>query len=425
MIGLQWPGMTVTLAREFLDELDMLAQTAGAQVVGRELVKRGKKDPALFVGTGKAEELAEIVQETAAELVIFDDDLAPAQNRNLERVLGVRVLDRSGLILDIFARRARTKEARTQVELAQLRYMLPRLAGAWTHLERQQGGIGMRGPGETQIETDRRIIRTRIAVLEEELLHIERVHHTQRAGRDDVVRFALAGYTNVGKSTLMNVLTGAGVYEENLLFATLDSTTRQLAFSAKLKAVLTDTVGFIRKLPPGLVASFRSTLAEIREAHFILHLVDLASPSYKEQKAEVEKILNEMKVGDLPRLTIFNKIDCLEDDVPLRESLLEHPGGMYISARNGTGIPELIEQLKKLATDQGVYTGTVRLRPEDGKLLAEIYRYGEVTDEVSKNGSLQLSFRMPKLRAEMLGLTSREERLRPKKKSPGRPIPEG
>ena len=223
--------MTDSLAQEYLDELDMLAQTAGAEIVGRELVKLTRRNPATFVGTGKVAEFYEIVRECKAELLIFDEDLLPVQARNLERSLEVRVIDRAGLILDIFARRARTRESKTQVELAQLKYILPRLTRAWTHLERQQGGIGFRGPGAPQIVTDRRMLRNRIRHLEEELHHIERTRTTQRAGRDQVFRFALAGYTNVGKSTLMNVLTKAGVYEENLLFATLDSVTRIIKLS--------------------------------------------------------------------------------------------------------------------------------------------------------------------------------------------------
>jgi GTP-binding protein HflX len=345
LIGFCMPGTIESLAKEFLDELDLLAQTAGAEVVGREMVKLRRRDPASFIGKGKVEELTEIAEEEKADLLIFDEDLSPGQTRNLETAIGRRIVDRSGLILDIFARRARSREAKTQVELAQLKYMLPRLSGAWAHLERQQGGIGMRGPGETQLETDRRIVRTRIRLLETELKHIAKVHETQRAGREQTYRFALAGYTNVGKSTLMNVLTQAGVYEENLLFATLDSTTRAFKIGSKFKALLSDTVGFIRKLPSGLVASFRTTLAEIREADCILHVIDLSSPSCREQMAEVEKILSEMGVGGIPRINVFNKIDALEDDVNLGWAKREYPDGLFVSARKGTNLEKLMSTM--------------------------------------------------------------------------------
>jgi GTPase len=404
LIGVQWPDLTGVLTIEYLDELDMLAQTAGARVVGREISKRSKRDPALLIGQGKAEELGEIVRELTADLAIFDEDLAPNQARNLERIFGCRVLDRSGLILDIFARRARTRESRTQVELAQLRYLLPRLTGAWTHLERQRGGIGMRGPGETQIETDRRIVRTRISQLEDELLHIERIHHTQRAGREEIFRFALAGYTNVGKSTLMNALTDAGVYEENLLFATLDSTTRQIAFSPQRRALLSDTVGFIRKLPPALVASFRSTLAEIREAHCILHVADLASPSVREQMVEVDKILDELGTKDIPRILIFNKIDALEDDAQLRLARNDFPGAEFISARSRAGLDHLRDRmLEQLA---GEYVEIeLELPHSAGKRLAELRREGEVLEQHASESGIRLRVLIRRTVAQRLGLS--------------------
>jgi GTPase len=403
LVGVAWHGTSVALANEYLDELDMLAQTAGGVVVGKELAKRGKPEPATFVGSGKVEELAEVAGETGTELVIFDDDLTPGQVRNLEKGFGCRVIDRTGLILDIFARRARTREAKTQVELAQLRYLLPRLTHAWTHLEKQQGGIGMRGPGETQIETDRRLIRGRIRVLEEELRHIERVHATQRGRRDEMFRFAIAGYTNVGKSTLMNALTKAGVYEENLLFATLDSTTRLLKLGPKSRALLTDTVGFIRKLPTGLVASFRSTLAEIREANCILHIVDLSSVSWREQMAEVDKILAELGMAASPRVTAFNKIDALEDDVPRRLAEREFTEAVFISAKVGTGIPELIAKLKE-AMSVDLVEISVDIPAEDGLLLSELYRIAEIVEEGEAPTGTRLKVRLPEFHARRLGL---------------------
>ena len=403
LVGIHWRGMTETVAREYLDELDMLAQTAGAEIVGRELVKLARKNPAHFVGTGKVAEFCEIARETRAELLIFDEDLTPGQARNLERELDLRVIDRAGLILDIFARRARSREAKTQVELAQLKYVLTRLTRAWTHLERQQGGIGLRGPGETQIETDRRLIRNRIGHLEEELLHIERTRSTQRSRRDQMFRFALAGYTNVGKSTLMNALTRAGVYEENLLFATLDSTTRIVKLSPQFRALLTDTVGFIRKLPPGLVASFRSTLAEIREARSILHVVDIATPSFREQMAEVDRVLKEMGVEATPRILVFNKTDALEDDVPLRWAGREFPEAVFVSAREGTNLDRLQEKMREAMRVDTVEL-TLDIPSNDGALLSELHRFAEILEERHSDAGWSFRVRVPLFHARRLGL---------------------
>jgi len=379
---------------EYMDEMDMLAQTAGAEIVGKELLGRREKDPAMLIGKGKAAELAEIAGEAHADLVIFDDDLTPAQVRNLEKVLECRVIDRTGLILDIFALRARSREAKTQVELAQLRYLLPRLTKAWTHLERQQGGIGLRGPGETQIETDRRIIRDRISKLTDDLAHLDRVRETQRVGRAGVFKFSLAGYTNVGKSTLMNALTQAGVYEENLLFATLDSTTRVLELAPNEKVLLTDTVGFIRKLPPALVASFRSTLAEMKEADCIIHVADLASPSCQDQMYEVEKILGELGLKDKPRLLVFNKVDALEDDLPLRQARKAFPDALCISARQGVGIGDLLERMRGVYGESTVVV-EVHLKYSEAEKAAELYRIGNVLERKPTNSGLDLRVRMP------------------------------
>jgi len=403
LIGICKPGESVTAAQEHLDELAMLAETAGAEIVERELVKLRAIDPALYMGKGKAAELAALIAELNIELAILDEDPAPAQTRNLERELKCRLLDRSGLILDIFAKRAQTREARTQVELAQLQYMLPRLTGAWTHLERQRGGIGMRGPGETQIETDRRIIRTRIRKLEEDLSLIEKQHKTQRAKRQEVFRFSLAGYTNVGKSTLMNVLTSAGVYEENLLFATLDSTTRALPLGQGIKAVLSDTVGFIRKLPPGLVASFRSTLAEIAEADCIIHVVDVASVTFREQMETVEKILNEMGLSDIPVIEVFNKVDALDDPSVMRWVKEECPNGVLISARNGSGLDSLRERMREIM-ERGKIVLDLNLDPADGKLWQELYRVGEVQATEAVGDRVHVRVQIDRVDAGRLGL---------------------
>lgn len=403
LIGICKPGEDMTAAQEHLDELAMLAETAGAEIVERELVKLRQFDPALYIGKGKAAELAGIAAECKADLVVFDEDPAPAQSRNLERELKTRLVDRSGLILDIFAKRAQTREARTQVELAQLKYMLPRLSGAWTHLERQQGGIGMRGPGETQLETDRRIIRERVKKLEDELSLIEKQHRTQRGRRQDVFRFSLAGYTNVGKSTLMNVLTQAGVYEENLLFATLDSTTRALPLGQGIRAVLSDTVGFIRKLPPGLVASFRSTLAEIEEGDCILHVVDIASPTYREQMETVEKILTEMGVTEIPVIEVFNKVDALDDPSVLRWVKEHRPEAVLISAVKGIGIDMLRERMR-LVMERGKVTLEVELNPADGKLWQELYRVGEILSTDAQGEKVVVQVQMDRVDAGRLGL---------------------
>ncbi|MBU1985272.1 GTPase HflX [bacterium] len=403
LIGAQRSGEPAALILEYMDELQMLAQTAGAVVVGSEITKRSRPDPATLVGKGKVGELAEIAKETKADLLVFDDDLTPAQVRNLEQGIGCRVIDRTGLILDIFARRARTHEAKTQVELAQLRYLLPRLAGAWTHLERQRGGIGLRGPGETQIETDRRIVRTRIRVLESELRHVERIRRTQRAGRYEVFKFALAGYTNVGKSSLMNVLTDAGVYEENLLFATLDSTTRSLGFGSGSRAVITDTVGFIRKLPPALVASFRSTLAEITEADCILHIVDIASPSWPDQAAEVVRILSEMGLADRRQVVVFNKVDLLPDEEARRTALRDYPEALFVSARSGSGLDDLRERMK-MEVAANLIELEIAIGPADGRLLVELYRVGEVLEERQDGSQLLLRVRLAATSARRLRL---------------------
>ncbi len=404
LIGIQWSQTPRELVLEYMDELDMLAQTAGADVVGKELVPRRDADPALLIGKGKAVELQEIAEETRADLVIFDDDLTPAQARNLEKVLACRVIDRTGLILDIFALRARTREAKTQVELAQLGYVLPRLTRAWTHLERQQGGIGMRGPGEAQIETDRRLIRDRMSVLKDDLAHIDRIRETQRAGRETMFRFALAGYTNVGKSTLMNALTQAGVYEENLLFATLDSTTRLLELAPNERVLMTDTVGFIRKLPTALVASFRSTLAEITEADAIIHVVDLASPAYHDQMHEVEKILTEMGLKDRTRLLVFNKVDALEDEEPLRQARKAFPEALFVSARQGVGVNDLLERMRMVYAAQMVEL-SLHVPYAEAERMAELYRVANVVEKTATDSGLDLRVRMPLAEAERLQLT--------------------
>ncbi|MCM5662160.1 GTPase HflX [Galbibacter mesophilus] len=300
-------------SKEYLDELEFLAYTAGGEVKARFTQKIDTPNPKTFIGSGKMEEIREFVNENDIGTVIFDDELTPAQQKNIEKLLKAKILDRTSLILDIFAQRAQTSYARTQVELAQYQYLLPRLAGLWTHLERQRGGIGMRGPGETEIETDRRIVRDRISLLKKKLEKIDKQMETQRGNRGALVRVALIGYTNVGKSTLMNVISKSDVFAENKLFATLDTTVRKVVIG-NLPFLLSDTVGFIRKLPTQLVESFKSTLDEVREADLLLHVVDISHPNFEEHIASVNQILEDIKSLEKPTIMVFNKIDNYEHE---------------------------------------------------------------------------------------------------------------
>lgn len=312
LAGMIQKEQTEQQVNEYLDELSFLAETAGARTVKRYLQKMQHPDSKTFLGKGKLEEIKQYIQlKGNISLVIFDDELTGSQIINIEKILGVKIIDRSDLILDIFASRAKTAQAKTQVELAQYQYILPRLKGMWKHLERQGGGVGTRGPGETEIETDRRIVKDKIALLRKRLLEIDKQAFTQRKERGEFIRVALVGYTNVGKSTLMNVLSKSEVFAENKLFATLDTTTRKVVFE-QTPFLLSDTVGFIRKLPHHLVESFKSTLDEVREADILLHVVDLSHPRYEEQLLVVNKTLAELGSGDKPTITIFNKMDQYE-----------------------------------------------------------------------------------------------------------------
>ena len=368
LVGLITRSQSEEQAQEYLDELDFLSRTEGVSPVVRFVQRLEQAHPVTFVGKGKLEEIRQYVEENEIGLVIFDDELSPKQLRNIEATLQVKILDRTSLILDIFASRAQTAYAKTQVELAQYRYMLPRLTRLWTHLERQRGGVGMRGPGETQLETDKRLIQDRIAHLKEELKGIDRQMAMQRKNRGKLVRVALVGYTNVGKSTLMNVLSKSDVFAENKLFATLDTTVRKVIIH-NLPFLLSDTVGFIRKLPTELIESFKSTLDEVREADLLLHVVDLAHPNFEEHIEVVSSTLREITAGDeRPVILVFNKIDAFTyeakeaDDLSersrrnlSREELeaswmarLGEEGCCFISARTGAGI----EELKQLLYDR-------------------------------------------------------------------------
>ncbi len=358
LVGLITQDQNEDQAKEYLDELEFLADTAGAQVKKHFLQRLDIANSATFVGTGKLQEIAEYVKANEIGSVIFDDDLSPTQLRNLEKALEVKVLDRTFLILDIFAKRAQTAHAKTQVELAQYQYLLPRLTRMWTHLERQRGGIGMRGPGESQIETDRRIILDKIARLKEQLIKIDKQKATQRKNRGKLVRVALVGYTNVGKSTMMNLLAKSEVFAENKLFATLDTTVRKMVVG-NLPFLLADTVGFIRKLPHGLVESFKSTLDEVREADILMHVVDISHPGFEEQIEVVQRTLNEINAGEKPTIYVFNKIDAFsyvkkhEDDLSPRTKAnvsLDEWERSWMSKNNTPSL--FVSALKKLNVEE-------------------------------------------------------------------------
>ena len=328
VVGVVTQNQSEEKLKEYLDELEFLTFTAGGEVVKRFWQKMDKPNPKTFLGTGKMEEIALYTKENEISTVIFDDELSPSQQKNISKLMDCKILDRTNLILDIFAQRAETSYARTQVELAQCQYLLPRLSGMWTHLERQKGGIGLRGPGETEIETDRRIVRDRITLLKEKIKTIDRQMSVQRGNRGAMVRVALVGYTNVGKSTLMNAVGKSDVFVENKLFATLDTTVRKVVIK-NMPFLLSDTVGFIRKLPTQLVESFKSTLDEVREADLLLHVVDISHPEFEDHIESVNKILLDIKSNNKPIIMVFNKIDAykhltIEDDDLMTERTTKH-----------------------------------------------------------------------------------------------------
>jgi GTP-binding protein HflX len=329
------------------------------------------------MGKGKIEEIKEIINNEDISLVIFDDDISPAQLKNLEKAFERKVIDRSGLILDIFARNAKTNEAKTQVELAQSQYLLPRLTNMWTHLSKQYGGIRTKGPGETQIETDRRLLKLRIGRLKDKLKEISTQKETQKGGRTDFPRFAFIGYTNAGKSTLMNALTNADVYVENKLFATLDTTVRSFNFPNGQKALLSDTVGFIRKLPSHLVASFRSTLAEAADADILVHVVDITHPYHHEHIKVVNETLEHLKIGQKPILLVFNKIDRLESKEFIRNTEFDYPGSIFISAERGINLNGLITKMQEKYDEQGKIIKFI-LPYSDMAKVNDIYTLGDI-----------------------------------------------
>ena len=388
-----------------LPELARLADAAGADVVGRLDQRRARPEPKTFLGTGKLDELKELVEETEATMVVFDNDLSPAQGRNLEKVLDRKVLDRTELILDIFAGHARTRQARLQVELAQLEYLLPRLTRLWSHLERQAGGIGTRGPGETQLETDRRILGRRLAQLRRELAAIETDRRIQTGGRGDVYRAALVGYTNAGKSTLMNGITGADVYVQDQLFATLDATTRRVDADERRRFLLTDTVGFIRRLPHHLVESFKATLQEVREADLMVHVVDASADDPEQQIESVDRVLREIVPAEKDVLMVFNKLDLVEAGQFRNRWSRRYPDAVFVSGRRPEGAAAVREALTARLLGRELVR-TVRLPIANLHAIGPFHRTGAVLEQTFHADMCDATLR---LTAEELGrLLSRE-----------------
>ena len=397
LVGAPLKSLHEGIAQEHLEELTRLTDTAGGQVVDIVRQRIDAPHPRFYVGKGKVEELRECVVGAEANLVIFDDELTPAQGKALEDHIGVRVMDRAELILDIFATRARTGEAKMQVELAQLQYLLPRLKRMWTHLSRIRGGVGLRGPGEMQLETDRRMIGRRIADLRKKLESMTQAQAVQRQSREGKFRVALVGYTNAGKSSLLRALSGSDLFIEDRLFATLDSTTRSVDLGEGFEILVTDTVGFIRKLPHLLVASFRSTLEEAREADLLAHVIDASHAGWEEQKGVVEDVLDELDLGDRPQILVFNKIDRLthaeEEALSRRIQAFDGTPAVFLSAlRPDTCEP--VRALFKARIRAGLRHLSVRVGAHDGETLAMLYREGEVLNQSQHGDVLELEIRI-------------------------------
>ena len=398
------------LIEEHLSELEELADTAGADTIFKIVQSKNRFDPAYYIGKGKADELAQLVELNDIDLVIFDDDLTPVQVRNLEKLFNRKIIDRSGLILDIFALRAKSKEAKTQVELAQLQYMLPRLTRAWTHLSKQYGGIGTKGPGETQIETDRRLIRNRISHLKEKLKRIELQRETQSSGRTNFIRISLAGYTNAGKSTLFNLLTEADVFAEDKLFATLDSTTRSLDLNGKHKILISDTVGFIRKLPPHLVASFKSTLSEVRDSDIIMHVIDLSHPFYEDHLQVVDDTLKEFDSKTKVVIKVFNKVDTVNDKSVIEYIRNRYPGSVIISAKKGINLSKLklrlLEQIEKAYVEE-----EIKLPLFENKMISDIHTIARVVSKKYDHDFVSIRYKTNKENSERIRKMLRKQNL--------------
>ncbi|HXG69265.1 MAG TPA: GTPase HflX [Gemmatimonadaceae bacterium] len=382
---------------EHLEELERLVDTAGGLVVGEVTQQIDKPNPATYLGKGKVEELRLAIEEKGATLIVFDDELSPSQGKNIEDATGQRVIDRAELILDIFATRARSSEAKMQVELAQLQYMLPRLTRMWAHLEKVRGGIGVRGPGETQLETDRRLINVRIRTLKHRLEEVQKARVVQRSGRKNEFRASLVGYTNAGKSSILRAMGRAPeVFVEDRLFATLDPLTREIELGSNSRVLLTDTVGFIRKLPHNLVASFRATLEEVTEADLLLHVIDASHPAWEEQRSVVNQVLGDLGAGEKPVLHVFSKIDAVPEDQldALQERIANLlPNSVFVSSVATEGLEPLRRSLL-VAAREGTRIADITLRAEDGKLLAEIYRGANVLNQRNDDGHIVLRARV-------------------------------
>ncbi len=378
--------------KEYLEELIRLADTAGVEVAHTIVQERDGIEPGTYLGSGKVIEIGQLVEQEKIPMVIFDDDLSPMQVRNLEKIIKCKIIDRSGLILDIFASRAKSKEAMTQVELAQLQYLLPRLTRQWTHLSKQYGGVGTKGPGETQLEVDRRAIRTRIGLLKEKLEEISIERTEQRKKRNDWTRVALVGYTNAGKSTLLKQMSGSDVFIEDRLFATLDTTVRQVAISQTKNILLSDTVGFIRKLPAHLIASFRSTLAEVVEADVILHVVDVSHPQFEEQLQVVRETLQDLGVSEKPTVMAFNKIDKLEERSIISFLTKEYDKSVFISAQRGINISQLNESILEVL-EQELIEQTIHLDQSDYGLISKLHEFAEILEKDYEDNSIKVRFR--------------------------------
>lgn len=392
LVGVIKKGTDRWEKEDHLEELALLADTAGAVVTDKVIQEKGKIDPAFYVGRGKAEELSELAKKHHADLIIFDDDLSPAQIRNLEGLSDKKILDRSGLILDIFAGRAKTREAKTQVELAQLKYLLPRLTRQWTHLSRQVGGIGTRGPGETQLEVDRRLIGKRISKLTADLVKIKKQRDVRRRGRELTIKAALVGYTNAGKSTLLNTLTDSKVFVEDRLFATLDPTIRRLKIDDHSDLLLIDTVGFIRKLPHNLVASFMSTLEEAIVADLLLHVVDISHPLVIEQISVVKEVLNELEILNTPTIYVFNKIDKLEQKGLVQRFKKEYKHAVFVSATKGMFLEDLKKEMVKMSSE-AIVDLELTLDISDSETVSKIHRLSEVLESDYQENTVTLNLR--------------------------------